>query len=184
MRDFLTVIFPFLAEVSMLSYDMTPGNETDVYYADGIGSICSIICFDSIYEELTIDSVRDGAELILLSTNDSWFKDSVAIYMHSSQAKLRSIETGRCTIRAACTGVSQIITDTADTLSEVAVFEEGYAFAEVTVSSDLTLYTITGNLLIYLIAALAAIAFCYEFYLSKARKSDFQDQVEAMTENE
>ena len=41
-------------------------------------NIGALICFDSIYEELAIDSVRDGAEVLAIVTNDSWFFDSAA----------------------------------------------------------------------------------------------------------
>jgi len=186
MRDFLTVIFPFLAEVSMLEYDMKPGKETDIYYADGIGNVCSIICFDSIYEELTLSSVRDGAELILLSTNDSWFKESIAVYMHASQAKLRSIETGRCTVRAACTGISMLISPTGESYSEVQVFDMAYSLGEVTVESDLTLYTVIGNAFVYFIALGVAVLFAFELYRSykdKRLSTDLSMEDEEMTEN-
>ncbi len=153
MRDFLDVFLPFLSEINMLSSDMTPGADTAVTYVEGVGNLGYLLCFDSIYEELSRDTALDGAELLLLGTNDSWFGDSAAIYMHNNQARLRSIETGRYTLRAANTGVSTIITPFGEVTAELGALVDGYIVGEVSPSCEQTLYTYTGNLFVNLCTA-------------------------------
>jgi len=94
MPDFFKTFIPALAELNVFDNDIAPGVETAV--TDTIwGKIGYLICFDSIYETLTVDSVREGAELMALSTNDSWYKDSAAVYQHNGHSVLRAVENGR-----------------------------------------------------------------------------------------
>lgn len=150
MRKLTDIIFPFLSELSILKDDMTPGSDSDVYVTNGGIAVGSLICFDSIYESLAIDSVRNGAEIFAISTNDSWFSDSAGIYMHNNQARLRSIELGRYTVRSANTGVSSFITDTGRVLGEISPLEEGYLCYDVVPSSSRTIYSYIGNTFVYI----------------------------------
>lgn len=98
---------------------------------------------------LTLDSVRAGANLIVLSTNDSWFYDSAAVYQHNGQAILRAVETRRSVIRAANTGISTIITPRGTVTASLDPLVDGQITAEVELCEELTLYTRVGNLLIW-----------------------------------
>jgi apolipoprotein N-acyltransferase len=99
--------------------------------------------------------VRDGAEIIVLGTNDSWFLDSAAVYMHNAQAKLRAVETGRYIVRSANTGMSSIIDPNGVVLDEEPPLVGGYVIADVAVRDSATVYSVIGNLWVYaLIAAL------------------------------
>jgi apolipoprotein N-acyltransferase len=115
-----------------------------------VGRIGSLICFDSIYEQLSLDSVRDGAQLLAVSTNDSWFFDSAAARMHNAQAQLRAAETGRCIIRAANTGISSVISSRGELLSTLPALQDGVLTASITQGDHVTLYTRIGNLFVYL----------------------------------
>jgi apolipoprotein N-acyltransferase len=99
--------------------------------------------------------VRDGADLMLISSNDNWFYDSAAIYQHQAQAQLRAIETGRYFVRAASSGISTVIAPDGELLAYIGALEEGYAVADVYTREAKTLYTVIGNLFVYL-----CIAFC------------------------
>ena len=147
MRDLVMFLIPPLSQLSALDSDVTPGTDPELF--DTVyGKMGSIICFDSIYESLVLDSVRAGANLICISTNDSWFKDSAAVYEHNAHAKLRAIETGRYVVRAANTGISSIITPTGEVTESLPPLVEGYILDEVYMISDNTLYTMVGNILI------------------------------------
>ena len=149
LRPLIEIICPPLLEISMLASDTTAGEDAAVFNTS-LGNIGSLICFDSIYEALAYDSARDGAELICISTNDSWFFDSAAVYMHNAQAKLRAIETGRFVVRAANTGVSSVITPTGREVARLDALDEGIVTAEIEMRDNLTLYTRIGNLFVYL----------------------------------
>ncbi len=158
MRKLICTIFPFLDGIAMLDSDITAGEDSALFETE-YGKIGSLICFDSIYEQTAIDSVRDGAQLLCISTNDSWFSDSKALYQHNAQAVLRSVETGRYTVRAANTGVSSIITNKGEITDMMPPLTQGYALGEVKFISENTLYTNVGNIWVYLSLAFVAVLF-------------------------
>ncbi len=145
MRNVIMTLLPPLAELSALGQDTYAGDEPAVFETE-FGSIGSLICFDSIYEQLTVDSVRDGASLMVVSSNDSWFYDSAAVYMHCAQSQLRAIESGRVFARAANTGISAIIAQNGEVLGQLSPLVEGYVVEDVPMLTEETLYTKVGNL--------------------------------------
>lgn len=154
-RDLFTAIYPPLSDIGMLDNDFTPGEDPAVFDT-GEYKIGSAICFDSIFAELIRGSVNDGAELIAIETNDSWFSDSAAVYMHEAQAKLRAVEAGRYVLRAANTGISVIISPTGRAIAEIEPLVDGYAVESVRPRSDRTLYSAVGDIWVMLSALFVA----------------------------
>ena len=161
MRPLIETLFPPLAELVLSSDDIDPGEDTNVIDADGL-MLGGLICFDSIYEQLTYDSVRDGAEIICLSTNDSWFSDSAALYMHNAQAQLRAIENRRFLIRSANTGISTVINPRGEIVSKLDPLIEGNVYATAYARNDMSLCTLLGNSFISLIIISFAVIVIFE----------------------
>ncbi|MBR3878689.1 MAG: apolipoprotein N-acyltransferase [Clostridia bacterium] len=155
LREFVTFIFPPLANIGMLEDDLSPGKSSEVIYSD-IAKIGCGLCFDSIYEDVILDAVRNGAEIIAISTNDSWFSDSAALDMHNGQARLRAIESGKYVVRSANTGISSIIDPMGNVKEELGALERGYVVSEVSLKSENTLYVYIGNLFAYICVAYVA----------------------------
>ena len=168
MEQVILTFLPVLGSLNILSDPLTPGTDSEIFDTEH-GKVGSLICFDSIYETLALDSVRDGAELITLSTNDSWFSDSAAVWQHNSHAALRAIESGRYIVRAANTGVSSIITPEGRYVTEIKPLETDYESATVYMRSDRTLYSYIGNLFV-LIAFLGAVTITVYPYVIKLIK--------------
>ena len=164
LRGFICKILPFLDNIAMLDSDIVAGKDSSLFDTE-YGKIGSLICFDSVYENNALSSVRDGAELLCISTNDSWFGDSKALYQHNAQAILRSIETGRYTVRAANTGISSIITDKGEISDMLPPLTRGYVTGEVEFISENTLYTTVGNIWVYL--SIACVVFLFALYSIK-----------------
>ncbi|MBO5931799.1 MAG: apolipoprotein N-acyltransferase, partial [Clostridia bacterium] len=123
--------------------------------------------------ELTRASAKDGANLMMLPSNDSWwFNDSVETYQNEVQAMLRAIESGRYLVRAGNTGISSIINEHGEHLAWIAPMEEGIAIADVEMCTQTTLYTHIGNLLVYLCIAFVLLLYPIEFILDKCRKKN------------
>ena len=153
-KEIIKTVIPPLAELVLSESEIVAGEEANVIELKE-GNVGALVCFDSIYDSLARDSVRQGAELLTVSTNDSWFSDSAALYMHNAQAQLRAIENGRYVVRAANTGISSIISDKGEVIACTEPNVEGYVMGEIQFNSYRTLYSIIGNLFVYL-----CIAFC------------------------
>ncbi len=149
LRPFIEIVFPMLNEISMLDDDTSPGTDSNLFVNDS-GKVGGLICFDTIYDTAPLDAVRDGAELIVIGTNDSWFFDSAAGYMHNAQAKIRAAELGRYVVRSANTGISSIINAKGETIDIEGPLVEGYVIGEVEYRSARTLYSIVGNLWVWI----------------------------------
>ncbi len=170
MRKVFMTLIPPLAELSALDDDLSPGDETALFDTKW-GKLGGLICFDSIYEELTRASVRDGANLMMLPSNDSWwFTTSVETYQNETQAMLRAIESGRYLVRAGNTGISSIITEHGEHKAWLAPETKGIAISEVEMCTHTTLYARVGNLLVYLCIAFVLILYPLDFLIEKRKK--------------
>lgn len=170
-RRLLSTLIPPLSEISILGYDLAAGEGTAIVdLGDGIlGG--GLICFDSIYEELALSSAREGANILLLGTNDSWFSDSAAVYMHNAQARLRAIETGLPIVRAANTGISSVIDKSGRELCRLEPLETGIVTTCVELGTA-SLYSKTGNIFVYIFIAVCAVSAIYNivFYVFDCRR--------------
>ena len=147
MRNIIMTLVPPLNDIGMLDSDLEAGESASVHDTD-FGKIASLICFDSIYEPLAYDAVRNGAELIAISTNDSWFNDSSAVYEHNSHSVLRAVENGRYIVRAANTGISSVISPSGEIKDMLPPLVEGQISCDVTFSDKRTLYSEAGNIIV------------------------------------
>lgn len=168
MEELIMTLIPPLSEIQMLDRDILFG-ETSSPIDTEYGSVSVGICFDSIYENVLLESVREGGELICIATNDSWFKDSRALYMHNAQSVFRAVENGRYLLRAANTGISTIISPKGEIMDICTELTEGYAIGDVYMLSRRTLYSYIGNLFVYLSAGFIICIPVIDAVLSKIR---------------
>ncbi len=157
-RPILEKIFPFLGEINYMDSDLTAGDDAAVFDT-GHGLVGSVICFDSIFELLSAESVQNGAEMLAISTNDSWFADSSAIFEHNGHAILRAVENRRYVVRAANTGLSSVLTPRGEILAKLDPLLTGSISAKIPMRDDLTFFTKHPNLFPILLVSCAVIVF-------------------------
>lgn len=71
--------------------------------------IAPLICFEDTLGELTRHFVLRGAQLLVVLTNDGWFRESAGSRQHLANSIFRTIENRRPMVRAANTGVTAFI---------------------------------------------------------------------------
>ncbi len=165
---------PFLAGLNLSESALTPGTDSALFDTP-YGMIGGLVCFDSIYDTLSRASTKDGAKLLLLSTNDSWYRDSHAIYQHNAHARLRAIENGRAIARAANTGISTLILPNGACTDATAPMVDATLSGTLPIMQTKTLYQTVGNLIAYLsLAFLASRALWLSIKHCRARASKRQ----------
>ena len=165
-RPFFETFLPVLAEINILSEDQARGKETGVFETP-VGKVGTLICYESIFPELCRDSVKAGAQIILVSTNDSWFGTSRALTHHLANAKMRAIENNVPVLRAANTGISALIRPDGTVTDTIGAGESGFLAGKLPYGSGNTLYTYIGDIWI---AVYTAVIFVSAMLLKLTRK--------------
>lgn len=68
--------------------------------------VAPLICYESVFPGYVAEFVREGAEILLVITNDGWWKDTDGYKQHMYYACLRAIEHRKEVLRSANTGIS------------------------------------------------------------------------------
>lgn len=110
------------------------------------------------YEDLLPDHVRWQAgyapAIFVNVTNDAWFGDTTAPYLHHMNARLRAIETRRDLVRAVNTGVSGHTAATGEDLRRTPPFERAAFVADARLLSGTTPWVFLGDWVTPILAAL------------------------------
>ena len=153
--------------------------ESTVSLSRGAGSHVShtrvgwgcLICFDSVYPDVAREATAEGAQILLLPTNDSWFGLTPAEETHFRHGVLRAMENGRYVVRAATTGASGLIFPKGVVTNRIACFEEGTFLADVPAYTHKTLYTRMGDAFLLLPGVLLVCQLLsIPYYIWKERK--------------
>jgi apolipoprotein N-acyltransferase len=68
-----------------------------------------LICWESMFGDIAMSTLRAGAQFFVVATDDAWFGHSDGPDQHAQATTLRAVETGRWIVRAAATGISGIV---------------------------------------------------------------------------
>jgi len=68
--------------------------------------LAPLICYESVFPGHVADFTRRGAEILLVITNDGWWRDTDGYKQHMYYACLRAIENRREVLRSANTGIT------------------------------------------------------------------------------
>lgn len=109
----LRPVLGWLEKVAPVGGDFTPGEAARLLMvrggAAGAGAetaLGALICYEDIFPSLARESVRAGAELLVVNTNNGWFGEGAAAYQHAAHSVLRAVETRRPVLRAGNAGWS------------------------------------------------------------------------------
>lgn len=137
--------FPFLRSWSPRSGKFTAGN---VHHAMRVGRfrITALICYEDVVPAFVRDAVRQGKPNLLVNmTNDAWFGDTNAPWLHLALAKFRAVEHHRTLVRSTNSGVSAIIDPLGRVVAQAKVFVRARISAPVALLDDDTLYGRFGD---------------------------------------
>ena len=96
--------------------DFTPGTRTAPLVLDPAdGRVAErlalgiLICYETIFPELSRQRVAAGAQILLNISNDAWFGRSSAAEQHVHLSALRAVEQQRWLVRGTNTGISALV---------------------------------------------------------------------------
>lgn len=111
-----------VAQLNPMRSDTGRGKDAALFQTE-FGKLGTLICFESVYPHVARQSVKDGANLLVIITNDGWYRDAIALYQHLGHAVLRALENDRYVVRAGNTGISAFIDSYGRILSQTKPLE-------------------------------------------------------------
>ncbi|RDI67056.1 apolipoprotein N-acyltransferase [Nocardia pseudobrasiliensis] len=114
---------------------------------------CYEVAFDRAFE----DSLRAGAQLLTVPTNNATFGRSEMTYQQLAMSRVRAVEHGRALVVSATTGVSAIITADGRVVNQTSQFVPAALEASLPLRHNTTLATRFGPLPERLLCIVAAI---------------------------
>ena len=150
---------PFLGKIVEHVGDFQAGPEGKTLSWRGY-QLGVLICYESIFPELSRAQAAAGADLLVNITNDAWYGRSSAPFQHFSMAVFRAVENRRPLVRAANTGISGFIDTVGRVTDSSSLFSDAVMARPVRISTTAAPYTRLGDTFaIVCLAAGALLAF-------------------------
>src|SRR5205807_1323944 len=104
-----------------------------------------IICYESIFEDLTRGYRRAGADFLVNITNDGWYGRTAGPYQHAAHLVMRAIETRMGVARAANTGITELVDPLGHVSDQTSLEVETAVAGRLRTSSVIPLYVKLGD---------------------------------------
>ena len=174
-KPFAGILIPFFNENG--STVQEGQNPQPLYTPYGKAGV--MICNESIISTAAAMMVKNGAEFLVNSSNDGWFRKTTIVQYHFFAARLRAVETRKDIAVNSNNGISGLI-QASGRIALARQAEKPYV-ETVTISpnNELTLYTEYPYLWVYLCLAYLLCLVCFKFYLRIFRnniKNEFYPQ--------
>jgi apolipoprotein N-acyltransferase len=115
-----------------------------------------VICMESTYPWIARGLVREGANMLVVLSNESWFGRTAALEQHLAFCVLRAIETRRYVVRCAPQGISAIIKPDGK-IVRLPPFERVINQQEIPLQTELTPYVRWGDWIVGVSGVLVAL---------------------------
>jgi apolipoprotein N-acyltransferase len=153
---FRAVLGYFVNRIVVGLGQFVPGQEHTLFDVKG-AKLGVLICYESVFPNLTREAVAAGADILVNITNDAWYGDSSAPYQLLAMASMRAVETHTPMIRVANTGISTVITPTGAITARTDLFTRDTEIETVSWSKGRSVYTMVGDLFAEVCFALSVI---------------------------
>lgn len=104
-RDFLST---FIDRISLVPHDYVPGTEIGLFQIGNV-KFGDVICYEVAFGETVRHLVRDGAQFLVIQTNNATYGNTSQPEQQFQISRFRAIEHGRSVIIASTSGISGVI---------------------------------------------------------------------------
>ena len=148
---------PFIGKMVPMVGDFAEGPVgATVSLPDGV-ALGPLVCYESIFPNLSRAQVANGAKLLVNITNDAWFGKTAAGYQHLAMAVMRCVENHVCLARAANTGISAFIDARGQILWQSEIYVPEAHALELPLMPGGSLYTKIGDVFAWTCLLLTAL---------------------------
>jgi apolipoprotein N-acyltransferase len=166
---------PLFRKIDFGEGDYLPGNNFTVFKTNRLTFSC-LICFESIFTDLSREFVNRGAQLLVNITNDGWFGKISGPQQHNDMAILRTVENGVPLVRSANTGISMVVDQYGRILEETPLFQEDYIVRSISVTPVRTIYRSIGDVVSILSLIICTIFLTIKVFVHMDKKVRFLEK--------
>ncbi|MDP9021309.1 MAG: apolipoprotein N-acyltransferase, partial [Actinomycetota bacterium] len=98
----------WLPGLEQVPNDMLPGRGPQLLRF-GDARVGTLICFENVFPGLARGEIREGAQVLLVSTNNASFGRTPMSRQHLAFSQVRAVESGRWLLHAGISGISGVI---------------------------------------------------------------------------
>jgi apolipoprotein N-acyltransferase len=135
----------WVSALRQVPYDLTPGASIHALRLPGLPPFGTPICFENSFPSIDRQMVRDGAEFLVVLTNDASYETTAASAQQLQMSRMRAVEDGRWVVHGAVSGISAVIDPHGRVLGERGLFDTGILRATIRSSSERTWYVRLGD---------------------------------------
>jgi apolipoprotein N-acyltransferase len=147
----------YVTALEQIPKDGKPGTAPAVFDL-GAAKVGTVICFESTYPALVREFVEDGAQLLIVSTNNASFRRSPLARQHVAMSQLRAVEEGRYVMHAAISGITAVIDARGRIRTETPLFKQRVVRRTVPLARGRTPYGRFGDAIESALIGLGALA--------------------------
>ncbi len=149
----------FSTKVDRVARDFLGGGRPGVL-AVGPARVGDVICFEVAYDGVVRDTVRRGADLLVVQTNNATFGRSGESEQQLAMGRLRAIEHDRTLVVSSTSGISAVISPDGRVVRRTGTFTRSLIVESVRLSKQSTLATRVGAWPEWLLVGTALVAAC------------------------
>jgi apolipoprotein N-acyltransferase len=138
-------IVGWISALDQIGYELEPGERLHTLSAPGLPTFAAPICFENSFPGLDRALVRQGAEFLVVLTNNASYEETAASAQHLQMSRMRAIEDGRWVVHAAVSGISAFIDPSGRTYEQTGLFEPAVIRRTIRASADRTLSVRWGD---------------------------------------
>ncbi len=151
-RKVAELVTPFLDQETV---DMVPGDGANQAMTVAGTKVGVFVCYEAAFDYPGRDAVRDGAEVLVVPTNNAWYGESEMSVQQLAMSRLRAVEHGRAVVVSAVSGVSAIVAPDGTVTSSTGLFTADSLVGRVPLRTQTTLSDRLGAWTEYGLLALA-----------------------------
>lgn len=137
-------LLSWIPETEQITTDYSPGEENVLFDVGGV-SLATIICFENAFPDVARDAARDGAEAIVVTTNNRSYRRSSNAAQHVALSQMRAAETGRPVLHASISGITAIVDPDGSVVERSELFVNGVTEGTIATRTGETPYVRYGN---------------------------------------
>jgi apolipoprotein N-acyltransferase len=134
----------WISALQQVPLDLTPGTVMHPFSIDGL-TFGSLICFENSFPSIDRQLVAQGAQFLVVSTNNASYGMSAASAQHLVMSRFRAVENARWVVHAAVSGISAYIDPEGGVHDETDLFRTTTTRQTITTSTAETVYTRFGD---------------------------------------